>query len=133
MSKKNNLPEWTHPKDLDEVILFMKNCMSAYGFGKKDSSFACNANLHIRNKTFKIEDCFAVIHFDVDYENGDVYITKSMSAKYNVKTYKNMISDIKNMISGAEKLSEFVFIGNKFLRPMFKKLGLESKGWEIIH
>ena len=129
---KKDLPPYLFPKDLDGVKLFVAKCFAAYGFHGKKSQFKCNPFLFVSNLSFSEEEGKIVVTFDVDYDNGENLVTKSMSAKYDLNNYKTLVKDVKGMIAGAEKLSDVVFVGEKFNKKIFNIKRMDLSGWNII-
>ena len=73
-----------------------------------------------------------VASFDVDYDNGQNVVSKHLEARYTLSNYRNVVRDIKKMLSQAEELCKTVFVGDTFKDRMFRMMRLDLSGWQVI-
>lgn len=135
MTKKtdiNNNRKQLEPKTIHEVCELVRICMLANGFKGASSPFQCNRNLFLRNLKTEENDGSCVLSFDVDYDNGQNVISKHLEARYTLSNYRNVVRDIKKMLSQADELCKTVFVGDTFKDRMFKMMRLDLSGWQII-
>lgn len=132
MAKKTDKKKPPEPKSIHEVCELVRICMLANGFKGASSPFQCNRDLFLRNLKIEEKDGLCVLSFDVDYDNGQNVVSKHLEARYMLSNYRNVVRDIKKMLSQADELCKTVFVGDTFKDRMFMMMRLDLSGWQVI-